>query len=339
MIWLTTGSHAVILPAKDQEDTMTTRRHILAGTAALLAAPAVAQARTIRLIVTFPPGGSTDILGRLIAPVLERNLGANLIIENRGGANGAVGMGALAQATPDGNTFALDAGGATTNVHLMRGLGFDYATAFAPVTQATVLPSLLILRGDSPIRDFPAFLAHLRANPGRESYGSSGVGTGSHLAGALLMRRGNLQATHVPYRGGADQLTSIRRGDTLFTFSTIPTIAALIRDGALRPLVASTPERASAYPEVPTVAESGFPGFSIFDFHAVYAPAGTPAEPIARMAAAVRAAMTDAELRARFHQLGLEPAAHGTEAFARFLTARRAEMGALIAAEGIRLEG
>ena len=318
---------------------MTTRRQILAGATVLLAAPAVAQPRNIRFIVTFPPGGSTDILGRLIAPVIDRNLGANLVIENRGGANGAVGMSALAQAAPDGNTFALDASGASTNQHLMRGLGFDYAAAFAPVTQATILPSLLILRSESPIRDFAAFTQHLRANPGRESYGSSGVGTGSHLSGALLMRRGNFQATHVPYRGGADQLTSIRRGDTLFTFSTIPTIAALIRDGAIRPLVASTADRASAYPDVPTVAESGFPGFSLFDFHAIYAPAGTPAEPIARMAAAVRAAMTDGELRARFHQLGLEPAAQGTEAFARFLAARRAEMGALIAAEGIRLEG
>lgn len=318
---------------------MTPRRLLLAGAGALLAAPALAQTRSIRLIVTFPPGGSTDILARLIAPVLERRLGANLVIENRGGANGAVGMGALAQAAPDGASFALDAGGATTNPHLMRGLGFDYATAFAPVTQATILPSLLILRGESPIRDFQGFLAHLRANPGRESYGSSGVGTGSHLAGALLMRRAGLQATHVPYRGGADQLTSIRRGDTLFTFSTIPTIAALIRDGAVRPLVASTPARASAYPDVPTVAESGFPGFSIYDFHAVYAPAGTPAEPIARMAAAVQEAMGDAELRGRFHQLGLEPAAQGSEAFARFLAARRAEMGALIAAEGIRLDG
>lgn len=318
---------------------MPTKRGLLIAGAGLLAAPAIAQQRVTRLLVTFPPGGSTDILGRIIAPAIERQLGHTVVVDNRGGANGAVAMAALASAPADGSTFALDAGGATTNPHLMRGLGFDYATAFAPVTQATILPALLIVRGDSPIRDFQGFVAHARANPGQVSYGSSGVGTGSHLAGALLMRRAQLQATHVPYRGGADQLTSIRRGDTITTFSTIPTIAGLIRDGAIRPLVASTPERARAYPDVPTVAESGFPGFSIYDFHAIYAPANTPSEAISRMASAVRAAMNDPELQQRFLSLGLEPAAHGPEAFATFLRQRREEMGALIQAEGIRLEG
>ncbi|WP_206934718.1 Bug family tripartite tricarboxylate transporter substrate binding protein [Roseococcus thiosulfatophilus] len=318
---------------------MPTKRGLLIAGAGLLAAPAIAQQRVTRLLVTFPPGGSTDILGRIIAPAIERQLGHTVVVDNRGGANGAVAMAALASAPADGSTFALDAGGATTNPHLMRGLGFDYATAFAPVTQATILPALLIVRGDSPIRDFQGFVAHARANPGQVSYGSSGVGTGSHLAGALLMRRAQLQATHVPYRGGADQLTSIRRGDTITTFSTIPTIAGLIRDGAIRPLVASTPQRARAYPDVPTVAESGFPGFSIYDFHAIYAPANTPSEAVSRMASAVRGAMNDPELQQRFLSLGLEPAAHGPEAFATFLRQRREEMGTLIQAEGIRLEG
>ncbi|MCW8086959.1 Bug family tripartite tricarboxylate transporter substrate binding protein [Sabulicella glaciei] len=318
---------------------MTTRRGVLAAASFALAAPALAQTRQVRLIVSFPPGGSTDILARLVAPVMERHLNATLIVENRGGANGAVGMGALAQAAPDGSTFALDAGGAATNPHLMRGLGFDYATAFAPVTRMTILPALLVVRSEAPQQDFAQFLAHMRANPGRESYGSSGVGTGSHLASALLMRRAGLEATHVPFRGGADQLTALRRGDTLFTFSTIPTIAGGIRDGAIRPLAASTPDRASAYPDVPTVAESGFPGFGVYDFHALYAPAGTPAEHVERMAAAGMAAMRTEELRGRFSQLGLEPAAEGTAAFTQFLSQQRDRMGALIREEGIRLEG
>jgi tripartite-type tricarboxylate transporter receptor subunit TctC len=315
---------------------MTTRRGLLA--LPLLAAPALAQPRSMRLIVAFPPGGSTDILARLMQPVMERALGATLVIENRGGANGAIGMAAAAQSAPDGQTFVLDAGGAATNPHLMRGLAFDYA-ALAPVTQVTVLPALLVVRAEAPVADLAGLVAHLRTQPGASSYGSSGVGTGSHLAGAVLMRRAGVEAQHIPYRGGAEQLTSLRRGDTLFTFSTIPTIAPLIRDGALRALAASTPERASAYPEVPTVAESGHPGFSIFDFHALYAPAGTPAEPIARMAEAARLAMADPELRPRFAGLGLEPAAHGTAAFAAFLPAQRARMGELIRQENIRLEG
>lgn len=315
------------------------RRALLALAPGLaLAAPALAQGRQIRLIIAFPPGGSTDILARLVAPVLERQLGAQLVLENRGGANGAIGMGAAAQAAPDGATFVLDAGGAATNPHLMRGLSFDYAAAFAPVTQMTVLPALLVVRAEAPMRDLPQFLSHLRAHPGRESYGSSGVGTAAHLASALLMRRAGTEAAHVPFRGGADQLTALRRGDTLFTFSTIPTIAALVRDGAIRPLAASTPARASAYPEVPAVAESGFPGFGVFDFHALYAPAGTPADAVQRMAEAGMAAMRSQELRGRFTQLGLEPAAEGPAAFAAFLAAQRERMGALIREEDIRLD-
>ena len=316
---------------------MTPRRGLLA--LPLLAAPALAQPRSIRLIVTFPPGGSTDILARLMQPAMERALGAALVIENRGGANGAIGMAAAAQAAPDGQTFALDAGGAATNPHLMRGLGLDYAAALAPVTQVTVLPALLVVRAEAPFADLAALLAHLRAHRGEAAYGSSGVGTASHLASAVLMRRAGLEAQHIPYRGGAEQLTSLRRGDTLFTFSTIPTIAPLIRDGALRALAASTPARAAAYPDVPTVAEAGHPGFAIFDFHAIYAPAGTPAEPVQRMAEATRLAMADPELRPRLAQLGLEPAAHGPAAFAAFLPAHRARMGELIRQENIRLDG
>lgn len=318
---------------------MFTRRTLHAASAALLAAPALAQSRNLRLIVSFPPGGSTDVLARLIVPVMERHLGSTIIIENRGGANGAIGMAAAAQATPDGSTFVLDAGGSATNPHLMRGLGFDYATAFTPVTQVTVLPALLVVRTEAPIPDFQGFLAHMRHHPGRESFGSSGVGTGSHLAGALLMRRAGLDAQHIPFRGGAEQITALRRGDTLFTFSTIPLIAPLIRDGALRPLAASTPVRASAYPAVPTVAEGGFPGFGVFDFHAIYAPVGTPPEAVSRMAEAARLAMTDADLRPRFDMLGLEPNAHGPAAMGRFLAEQRERMGTLIREEGIRIEG
>ncbi len=315
---------------------MTTRRAILAS---LLATPAIAQTRSVRLIVSFPPGGSTDVLARLMQPLLERHLGTTLVIENRGGANGAIGMAAAAQATPDGLTFALDAGGAATNPHLMRGLGFDYAAAFTPVTQVTLLPGILVVRTEAPIADFNAFLAHMRSNPGRESFGSSGVGTNSHLASALLMRRAALDGQHVPFRGGADQITALRRGDTLFTFSTIPLIAPLIRDGALRPLAASTPTRAQAYPAVPSVAESGFPGFGVFDFHAMYAPAGTPPDAVNRMAEAVRLAMTDPDMRPRFDLLGLEPNAHGPAAMATFVATQRERMGALIRDEGIRIEG
>ncbi len=307
-----------------------------------LATPALAQSwpvRSIRMIVSFPPGGSTDVVARLIAPTLERVLGQPVVIENRGGANGALGAAAAAQGPADGYTWLLDAGGAATNQFLMRGLGFDYERAFMPVTQLTLLPSMLMVRADSPHNTLPKLVAHLLANPGRESYGSSGTGTGSHLSGALLMRRAGTEAQHVPYRGGAQQMTAMLAGETLFTFSTLAVPAPLLAEGRLTAIAASSAERIPGYGSVATVAEQGFPGFDMVDFHQISAPAGTPAAMVARMAAAAAEAMHSPALAPRFQLLGLIPRAQGPEAFATFLTQQRQRLGEVIRAEGLRQEG
>lgn len=304
-----------------------------------LAAPALAQARSIRMIVSFPPGGSTDVVARLITPTLERVLGTTVVIENRGGANGALGAAAAAQAAPDGMTWLLDAGGSVTNALLMRGLGYDYERALAPVTQLTLLPSVLIVRSDSPHTTLDRLVAHLRANPGAASYGSSGVGTGAHLSAALLMRRAGTQAQHVPYRGGAQQMTAMLAGETLFCFSTLAVPAPLLAEGRLTAIGASSAERIPGYEAVPTVAEQGFPGFEMVDFHQISVPTGTPAALIARMADAAAQAMRAPELMPRFRLLGLMPRAEGPAAFATFLAGQRQRLGELIRAEGIRGEG
>ena len=315
---------------------MPTRRRLLM---AALAAPALAQTRAIRMIVSFPPGGSTDVVARLITPTLERVLGQTVVIENRGGANGAIGAAAAAQAAPDGGTFLLDAGGSVTNGFLMRGLGYDYASAFAPVTQLTLLPSMLIVRSDSPHDTLPKLMAHLRAHPGRESYGSSGTGTGAHLSAALLMRRAGTEAQHIPYRGGAQQMTAMLAGETLFCFSTLAVPAPLLAEGRLTAIGASSAQRIPGYEQVPTIAEQGFAGFEMVDFHHIVAPAGTPAALIGRMAEAAAQAMGAPELAARFQLLGLIPRAEGPDAFATFLTVQRQRLGELIRAEGLRAEG
>ena len=320
---------------------MPTRRALLTAALAspVLASPVVAQSRTIRLIVSFPPGGSTDVLARLIAPTLERVLSQTVVIENRGGANGAIGAAVAAQAAPDGTTWLLDAGGSVTNAFLMRGLGYDYERAFAPVTQLTLLPSVLMVRGDSPHNTLDRLIGHLRANPGAASYGSSGVGTGAHLSGALLMRRAATQAQHIPYRGGAQQMTAMLAGETLFCFSTLAVPAPLLTEGRLTAIGASSAERIPGYGTVPTVAEQGFPGFEMVDFHQISAPTGTPATQIARMAEAAAQAMRAPELTPRFQLLGLVPRAEGPEAFANFLAVQRQRLGELIRAEGLQAEG
>jgi tripartite-type tricarboxylate transporter receptor subunit TctC len=322
-----------------------TRRLALAGLALpSVALPSLARAearwpaRPLRVVVAWPPGGSTDVAARLVTAPMQQSLGQPVVIENRGGATGAVGSGAVAQATPDGYTWLIDASGQAVNQFLMTGLGFDYATAFAPVTQLTLLPALLLVRTEAPQRSLADLVAHLRANPGRESYASSGIGTGSHLAAALLMKRAGLAATHVPYRGGAQQIQSVLTGETLFTFSTIPTPAPLIQDGRLRVLALSTARRTEAFPEAVPVAEQGFPGFAIGDWHGLLAPAGTPAPIVAAMAEAADAALRDATVRQRLTMLGAEPVGQGPEAFAGFIAAERQRLGAFIREEGIRAE-
>ncbi len=317
-------------------------RRLLAALA--LAAPQSAPAaapealRPVRLVIAFPPGGSTDMLGRLIAPRMAELLGTTVTPENRSGASGAVGAGHVAQAAPDGATLLLDSGGQAVNPSLMRGLAFDYATAFAPVTLLATLPLLLVVRAELGVNDLAALLARLRAEPGLARYGSVGVGARTHLAMAALMRRAGIAAEHIPYRGGADQIQGLLRGDVPMGFTSIALAGPLLRDGRIRALAVSSATRSPQFPDVPTAAEQGFPGFALGDWLALLAPAGTPPATIARIAAAARDAVTQPGLAGRLAELGLEPAAQGPEALARFLARERADMASLIAEERITLD-
>lgn len=312
------------------------RRSILAS---VLAAPALAQAqdRAARLIIAFPPGGSTDILGRLMAPRMGEVLGATVTPENRSGASGAVAAGFVAQAAPDGATILLDSGGQSVNPFLMRGLGFDYVRDLAPVTLVATLPLILITRAEYGAADLPGLLTRLRANPAEARYGSVGVGSRTHLAAASLLRRAGIKGEHVPYRGGADQMAGLLRGDVPFGFTSLALATPLIRDGKARAVGLSVATRSKAFPALPTISEQGFAGFQMGDWLGLLAPAATPAPVIARLAGAAKDAVEQPALAPRLEALGLTPAAEGPEAFARFLAAERTEMRDLIAAENITL--
>ena len=312
------------------------RRSILAS---VLAAPALAQAqdRAARLIIAFPPGGSTDILGRLMAPRMGEVLGATVTPENRSGASGAVAAGFVAQAAPDGATILLDSGGQSVNPFLMRGLGFDYVRDLAPVTLVATLPLILITRAEYGAADLPGLLTRLRANPADARYGSVGVGSRTHLAAASLLRLAGIKGEHVPYRGGADQMAGLLRGDVPFGFTSLALATPLIRDGKARAVGLSVATRSKAFPALPTISEQGFAGFQMGDWLGLLAPAATPAPVIARLAGAAKDAVEQPALAPRLEALGLTPAAEGPEAFARFLAAERTEMRDLIAAENITL--
>ena len=306
-----------------------------------LAAPAAAQApadRPIRLVIAFPPGGSTDILGRLIAPRMGELLGTTVTPENRSGASGVVGAGHVAQSAPDGATLLIDSGGQSVNPFLMRGLAFDYVRDLAPVTLLATLPLILVARAEFGAATLPGLLARLRQDPAQARYGSVGIGARVHLAMAQLLRRAGIRGEHIPYRGGADQIAGLLRGDTPMGFTSPALAAPLIRDGRVTAVAVSSPARFPGLPEVPTVTEQGFPGFAVGDWLGLLVPAATPAAAIARIAAAAADAVNQPALRPRLDALGLLPAAEGPGPFARFLAAERGEFGALIRDEGIRLD-
>jgi len=315
------------------------RRRALLG--ALAATPALAQApyptRPIRVVVAWPAGGGVDTPTRLVAGPMGRFLGQPLVLENRGGATGSIGQAEAARAASDGYTMLADGLGIATNNLVMK-LPFDTTTAFAPVSCVTRAPLLLVVRADHPARTLDALLAMARAKPGGLSYFSSGQAGGPHQAGAMLLRRAGLTATHVSYRGGSQSIAGVMGGDTDFGFSTLPQAVPLVRDGQLRALGVSSTERLALLPQVPTIAEQGFPGFVRTEDMNFWLPAGAPPEAIARLHAATVYALQDEEVRARLAQLGMSPVGSTPAELAASIAAYRLTVAEIIRAEGIKVE-
>lgn len=317
------------------------RRPLLA---AALAAPHLARAeaawpsRPVRVVISWPPGGGADIPMRLAAPAMQQVLGQPLVLENRAGASGSVGAGVVAQAAPDGYTTLADTAGGAVNHLLIPGLPYDFAKALTPISQMVRSPLLCVVRADHPARDLQGLLARLRAAPGQVPYASSGVGTATHLAPALLLRRAGVTANHVPYRGGAASIAGILAGDAEFVFSTLPSATPLVLEGRLRGLAVSIATRLPVLPEVPTVGEQGFADFDVADWLGFYAPTGTPAPIIARLAEAAQAGMRDPVAVQRLGEIGMIPVGSSPAEFGAFWQDQRARMGALIQAEGIKVE-
>ncbi|WP_137127416.1 tripartite tricarboxylate transporter substrate binding protein [Roseomonas sp. HF4] len=304
--------------------------------AAGLALPALARAqafptRPIRLIAPYPPGGGVDTTSRLLGVPMGAFLGQPVVVENRGGAGGSIGAAELARSAPDGHTIMVDAMAHTVNPHLIRNLPFDYATAFAPVSQVVVLPQILAVNpAKVPARTVQDFVAWARPRARELSYGSSGNATAAHLASALFLNRAGLDLTHVPYRGGTPALQDLLGGNIAFVFGTVSSTLQLVRDGRLVALGVSTATRIAPLPEVPTVAEQGFPGFELNEWNGMYAPAGTPAPVVQRLFEAAKHALADAAVQQRLGALGAIPVGTEPAAFARFVAEQREMMGRIV---------
>ncbi len=305
---------------------------------ALLALPGIARAqsaRPIRLLVGFAPGGAADTVARLIGPRLGEHLGASIVVENRAGASGTIAASAVAQAAPDGTTLLFTTLSHATNPFLLSGLPFDYATAFAPISQVVLWPQLLAVKNGFPTRNVGEFLAHARANP--VSYGTPGNATAQHLVAEMLRMRTGARLEHIPYRGGADAARDLAAGVLDAAFMTTSTALPLLQSGRVQMLAVCTPERLPSYPDTPTIAESGVPGFALSDWCAMFAPAGTPDAAIRRIHAGIAFALAQPEIVRRLDDLSSPPLGSPPDAFAAFLKEEGPRLGEVIRAAGIRV--
>jgi tripartite-type tricarboxylate transporter receptor subunit TctC len=311
-------------------------RRTLAG--AMLATPflgraAAAQgfpARPIRMVVPYPPGGGADTTARLLAEPMGAMLGQPVVVENRGGAGGSIGAGEVARAAADGHTLLLDAGAHVVNPAVLRGLTFDYARAFAPISQVTVLPQILLVKAALPARTVAEFVALAKARPDTLTYGSSGNATSSHLAAALFAQRAGISIVHVPYRGGGPAVQDLVAGNIDMHMGTVSSSLALARDGRIRPLAVTHSARIPSLPDVPTIAESGFPGYELNEWNGLYAPASTPDAVLDRVHAAALHALAQAPVTARLDALGAMAVGSSRADFTAFVTALRETMGKLV---------
>jgi tripartite-type tricarboxylate transporter receptor subunit TctC len=310
---------------------MLTRRLAMTGCLSLLAPAVRAQPRPTRLLVPFIPGSAPDVIARQLADKMSQTLGP-LVVENRGGAGGNIGFEAGARSAADGSTIMLGTNSLVINPALTsRTLGFDAFRDFAPVTVAYAMPHILIVPPGGPA-SLDALIAGLRAQPD-QNYASGGNGSGAHLAAEMFKSAARVQAVHVPFRGAPDIVNNVMAGNVQFGLPTLSTATELVRAGRLKALGVTSAARNHAVPDVPAIAET-LPGFDMTSWFALLVPAGTPAPVIARIDAAVQAALADPAFRARTTADGSIAVAMGPEPFAAFLRAEAVKW-----AEAVRLSG
>lgn len=283
--------------------------------------------RPIELVVPYPAGGNADSTARLLGTQLSERLGQPVVVDNRPGAGGTIGY-----------TLLLDATAFTVNPGLYAKLPYDAAKDFVPVSQVTRVPMLLVVPAQSPAKSTADILRMARAAPGKLSFASAGNGGAQHLAGELFKQGAKVSITHIPYRGGAPALTDLVSGTVDLMFSATSASGAFVKAGKLRALAITSASRSADWPQLPTVAESGVPGFEAYEWNGLFAPAGTPAPVLARLEKETRAALESAELRKRLADLGVQSVGSSSAEFQRFIQAETAKWAQVVKTSGIHAD-
>ena len=313
------------------------------GAAILMHAPgALAQswpAKPIRLMVPFPPGGSTDIVARIVAQKLGERLGQSLVIENRGGAGGTLGTGIVAKAAPDGYTLTV----ASTSTHVVAPsvyakLDYDPVKDFAPISLMAVSPYLLVVTPTMQAKSLRELIALAKKQPGKLNYASAGVGSTTHLAMEMLKAVSGTFMLHIPYNGNGPAGTAVVGGQVEILFGSLPALLPHAKSGRVRALAVGTPKRSASLPEVPTVAESGYPGFDASLWLAIMAPAGTPQPILDRLQKEIVSLIGAAETREALDKAGAEPLTSTPAELAAMIRDGVAKYAAVIKSAGIKPE-
>jgi tripartite-type tricarboxylate transporter receptor subunit TctC len=292
--------------------------------------------RTLRLIAPFPAGGGTDSAARIIAARLSELLGQQVVVDNRPGAGSNIGAEAAARSAPDGYTLLLGAPALAINRFLYASLNYDSVTDLAPVSLLCRFPIILAVPASSPLTSVRSFIDYAKANPGRVTYSSPGIGTSPHLTGELFMRKAGIELVHVPYRGaGAGAITDAIAGRVDATFNTTGSVLQTVRSGQLRGLAVTTAQRFPTAPELPTIAESGIPGFDVSSWYALLVPAKTPPDIIAKLNAATVTALAEPAVRTRFETLGAIVESSTPQGLGALLRFEIEKWGPIIKAAGI----
>jgi tripartite-type tricarboxylate transporter receptor subunit TctC len=314
---------------------------LFAAALAAVANPAAAQAwpaKPIRVIVNFPPGGAADHIARVVAPPLGEALGQPVVVENRPGANGNIGCEAVARSAPDGYTLLMSAGSPlTNNPHLYTKLPFDPVKDLEPVAAAARISVFLVVRMGLPVRSMDELLAYARANPGKLNYGSPGSGSSPHVATEMLKRATGIDIVHVPYKGGGPALADLLAGQLDLWFDPgvgLPQVKA----GKLRLLAVGSPKRSPFFPDTPTVAEAGVPGFDADTWFGFYVPTGVPADIVSRLNREINRVLQTPAAKDRIATIGAEAVALSPAEFAALLRADRERFGVVIREAGIKID-
>ena len=327
------------------EKTMNKRKLLtLFGASALLAAPALGWAQTypskpVRLIVPFAPGGTTDIVARIVAPAMGSALGQQVLVENKAGGGGSIGALEMIKATPDGHVLGVATVSTTAaNPAINPKIGYDPAVDFVPIINIAATPNVIAVHPSFPARDYKGFIAELKKFPGKYSYASSGTGGIGHLQTELFKSLAGVFMTHIPYRGAGPALNDTVAGQVQVIFDNMPSALPFIRDGRLIPIVVAAPQRLTQLPNVPTFKEVGLEPVNRMAYYGVLAPKGTSKDVVNKVSAAVRKALEDANVRKRIEDTGALIVGNTPEQFAAQMKAEFEVYKNVVAKQGLKLE-